>query len=622
MLLKTKIYIGLLASVAIPLIITIIIFSQTIRSHTETKLQESDLPTALNEVRNQIELELLTSIIVSKEMAQNHYISTWLTAGEVEENELQLREYLTSVKNNNQAFAAYVVSGNSGKYYTPDGVNRIISPDNDPWFYDFVNTDKAFEFSLDIAQQTLFINYAVQLAGETMGIAGIGRSLQSMTDLVSAYRIGAEGIVYLVSPSGEIMLHPTKSKIGQKVNLATVANGKIDQREINGNDFIVSSTPLLSLDWHLVAEIPREQLFGALDSAVNQSFMVGVVIFIIGGLIARILANQIFQPIVTITAAVSALSEKDGDLTARLPTTGDNEISELAVKINGFLLQLHEMFLKVSESAHRVNALSADVLLQVNNATDIAESQSQNTQTVAAAVNEMEFTVKEIANNASQASNIAVETEATTKEGGTFVQHTIEDMGQLENSMSSCVADVNDLSHEISSISQVLEVIKGISEQTNLLALNAAIEAARAGEQGRGFAVVADEVRTLAKRTAESTEQINEMIGLLNSKAALTVNSIELGSEGTRSNAERLLDTGTTLDKIATEIVHLAEINSSVATSTSEQTQATAEINENIVMISDSATEAKENMAKSKELCSALTHEANALQSLVSNFTV
>jgi len=234
----------------------------------------------------------------------------------------------------------------------------------------------------------------------------------------------------------------------------------------------------------------------------------------------------------------------------------------------------------------------------------------------------MEVTVEEISNNANSASEIATLTENTTKKGVDYVNDTIVQMSELESSMASSVNSVGELSTEIKSISSVLEVIRGISEQTNLLALNAAIEAARAGEQGRGFAVVADEVRTLAKRTAESTEQINEMIENLNSKASKTVLSIELGNKNALDNSERLKETGSSLDNIAIEIVNLTEINTSVASATREQTVATSEISQNIIMIANFADQTKENMSESELLCDGLYQESNSLKELIGRFTI
>lgn len=418
------------------------------------------------------------------------------------------------------------------------------------------------------------------------------------------------------------MLHGNKTKIGQSVDLAPIKNGAIQSKVIDGDDYVVSSTPVNSLGWHLVAEIPQEQLYGPINSAINTNIIFGVIIALVGLASARVLVGQIFRPIENITSAVNALTEKGGDLTARLPTDDNNEISDLAVKFNLFLEQLHYMFKQVSESAIHVKGISQDVLEQVQGAANLAEVQSSSTQTVAAAVNEMEITVQDISGSASNAADIATKTEETTHKGVEFVQSTIKQMEQLEASMANSVASVLELSTEIKSISHVLDVIKGISEQTNLLALNAAIEAARAGEQGRGFAVVADEVRTLAQRTAESTEQINEMIDSLNAKASSTVTAIELGSKNTLENAERLKETGHTLNGISQEIVLLSELNNSVATATREQTLATSEISQNIVMISDSAEQTKENMKKSEQLCNGLNKESNILRDLLGKFTL
>jgi len=419
-----------------------------------------------------------------------------------------------------------------------------------------------------------------------------------------------------------VMLHSDRDLMGQKININEIKNGAIVNKQIGDEDYVVSSTPIESLGWHLVAEIPENQLYGPINSAINSNLLFGVIIAIIGFVLARVLVAQIFKPIENITAAVNSLTKKDGDLTARLPTDDNNEISELAANFNLFLEQLHSMFKQVSDSANHVKSISESVLVQVQGAANLAEVQSSSTQTVAAAVNEMEVTVQDISNSASNASDIATTTEETTHKGVEFVNGTIKHMEQLETAMATSVASVTELSSEIKSITQVLDVIKAISEQTNLLALNAAIEAARAGEHGRGFAVVADEVRTLAMRTAESTEQINEMIDSLNTKASSTVSAIELGSKNTLENAERLKVTGSTLTGISQEIVTLSELNSSVATATREQTLATSEISQNVVMISDSAEQTKQNMKNSEQLCNGLNKESNILKELLGKFTL
>jgi len=626
MILKQKIYISLVLAIILPLSISTILFSESIKTNADEKLASSELPTALREVRNAIELELSVPINTSRSIAKNTFVENWLRAGEPETQLEGFIEYLTRIKKDNNAITSFIVSNSSSNYYTHDGVVRQVSASEDQWFYNFLNSSKGYELSLDIdkssGKATVFINYAIEVDGSRMAIGGVGRSLESMTDLITSYKIGAAGLVYLVDDTGEIKLHPNKSYIGKKINLSSIRNGKLENIQQKDLDVIISSTPIKSLNWHLVAEIPEKQLYGAINSAINLNLIFGVVIAVIGFMLVRILANQIFKPIEAITEAVSALTEKDGDLTVRLPENTDNEIGILAQKFNLFLEHLHSMFKQVSASAIRVKETSEHVNKKINNAANLADQQSASTQTVAAAVNEMEMTVQDISSSADQASESAELSQTTSVSCSDFVVQTIDKMQGLELSMGETVKSVTELSTEIQSISHLLEVIKGISEQTNLLALNAAIEAARAGEQGRGFAVVADEVRTLAQRTAESTEQINAMITSLNAKARATAAAIERGNKSTAETSERLNEAGETLSTITKEVINLAEMNILVATATKEQTQATAEISQNIVLISDTADETKEHMRESAHLCTELDNESKSLQNLMAKFTL
>ncbi|MGZ9899946.1 methyl-accepting chemotaxis protein [Shewanella gaetbuli] len=626
MMLKQKIYTSLVLAIFIPLGLSTLLFSENIKSNADEKLKYSELPTALREVRNAIELELSAPIITSKSIADNIFVEKWLQLGEQESQLESYIDYLARIKNDNNAITAFIVSKHSQNYYTHTGFTRQISKNEDQWFYNFINSAKAFELSLDIdktlGKAAVFINYAVEIDGERVAIAGVGRSLESMTDLIKSYKVGEAGIVYLVDDSGEIKLHPNKENIGKKIDLTSIQNGKLKTEEKNNITVIISSTSVTSLGWHLVAEIPEEQLYSAINDAINLNIILGIAIGLVGFVLVRLLAKQIFSPIDTITQAVTALTEKDGDLTARLPENVDNEIGILAQKFNLFLSHLHTMFKQVSTTAIRVKAISEHVNEEINSATNLADQQSASTQTVAAAVNEMEMTVSDISNNASNASDSASLSQNTAVSCSGFVAQTIEKMQLLQESMGSSVCSVTELSNEIQSITSVLEVIKGISEQTNLLALNAAIEAARAGEQGRGFAVVADEVRTLAQRTAESTEQINSMITSLNSKASETVSVIEHGNTTTSQTSERLNETGETLTIITREIKNLNEMNEFIASATREQTLATGEINQNVVIISDTAKKTKSIMNNTASLCKELDVESNTLKDLIAKFTL
>lgn len=626
MLLKQKVYVSLIVAIVLPLSISTLLFSSSIKQHATEKLALSELPTALKEVRNAIELELSDPILTSRSIAENTFVQEWIKSGESPDKKEDFIGYLNQIKSDNNAISSFIVSGETRNYYTGEGLVRQIDKNEDKWFYNFINSNIPFELSLDIdkslGKAAVFINYAIEVNGVRKAIGGVGRSLESMTDLIKGYKLGKSGFVYLVDDKGVIKLHPNTNRIGSSINLSTISNGQLDVIEHDNNTYIIASTPLTSIKWYLVAEIPEQELYEAIDTAINQNIIFGVVIALIGFALVRLLAKQIFKPIEIMTLAVSALTKKDGDLTIRLPATEDNEIGNLAQIFNLFLDHLHGMFQQVSVSADKVKNISSSVNSKITNATNLAEQQSASTHTVAAAVNEMEMTVQEISNSASSASDIATISQATSKEGSQYVIQTMKQMTELETFMGTTVVSVTELSTEIRSITKVLDVIKGISEQTNLLALNAAIEAARAGEQGRGFAVVADEVRNLAKRTAESTEQINTMILSLNDKAASTVAAIENGSKSTSQTSERLSKTGDILSKISAEIIHLSEINTMVATATSEQTLATSEISQTIIMISDTADKTKENMIDSANLCIELDNESKSLEQLIAKFTL
>lgn len=303
-----------------------------------------------------------------------------------------------------------------------------------------------------------------------------------------------------------------------------------------------------------------------------------------------------------------------------MPEHTNNELGVLAGEINKFIARLQEMFKEVSDSATEITAIANTVNQTSAQATKVSKNQSNSTQTVAAAINEMEATVAQISHNAQQASGFASDAQKELTIGNKDAQKSIKEMTTLSDSMETAVKSVKELSEEIASITHVLEVIRGISEQTNLLALNAAIEAARAGEQGRGFAVVADEVRSLAKRTSDSTEEINEMVGRLNAKASDSVNAIENGRESTRANVELVNNSGRKMMDAFDVVGEISQINEQVAHATSEQQLATAEINTNVLTISNDAHETQALMEDAQQAIQELHGLTSKLSQLIAKF--
>ncbi|AXT39340.1 methyl-accepting chemotaxis protein [Alteromonas sp. BL110] len=625
MQLKRLLFIALISALIVPVVITTAVFATSILSFLTNKVETSDLPTALEEVKNAVELDLQGTILPSRSLANNMYIKRWMQNGEPSQGVDVLTSHLAEIKRESNAISAYVVSGNSNNYYTHDGIDRQITPQGDTWFQTFINSSQPFEIAIDIDKSngvaSAFINYAIKIEGERVALAGVGLSLEAMSKLIASYKVAESGIVYLVDDAGNIALHPDMSKRGEKLNASAFVD-KPRELEVSSSDVTRLAVKLDSLDWYLVTEVPTSELYGAINTAVLTNILIALVIIALGLVGMRFLSNKIFAPIDTITGAVTSLNERDGDLTARLNINEDNEIGALSAQIDLFLEKLHAMFIQVSESAQHVKGIAAQVYEQIELSQSYSSRQTDSTNSVAAAIEEMDLTVREISNSAQGASEVANTTEENVSASANTINKAMQNMSELSGVMTKSVNSVNELSSSINSISSILDEIRGISEQTNLLALNAAIEAARAGEQGRGFAVVADEVRNLASRTNESTTEISQLMDELNKRTSDTVADIMRGNESTQATSEFLSTCVQALSNISAEVSKLTEANTHVASATREQSAATGEISENISVISQTAEETSRSMERSYSLVNELDDEAKALDKTISKFTL
>ncbi len=625
MTLRKLLFSSLISAIVIPILLSTAIFAVLMTGFLTEKIEKSELPTALREVKNALELDLYSSIGPSRALAQSAFLKDWLNKGEPSEGIDVLKDHLATIKEHNNSITAFVVSNATNHYYTPVGINRTINSVDEPWFDNFIRSGAEYEISIDVDKKlnvaTAFINYAIEVNGDRVGLGGIGKTMETMTQLISQYKIGQNGFVFLVDENDIVQLHPDDTQRGQQVNVKGLV-GNIADVEMNNTAYVALAIKLESINWYLVTYVPKNELYEAIDKAVLINIAIGTIIAILGVFGVSVLSNIIFKPIERITQSVSDLTQKDGDLTARLNITDNNEIGFLAVKIDIFLEQLHEMFKQVSQSGDKVKHITERVHEQISLSHQRSKTQTSSTESVAAAVEEMDVTVREISNSAQNASEVACQAETIVNSSMSTLNQTAECMEQLKDVMNSSVTSVTELSDQISSITNVLEIIQGISEQTNLLALNAAIEAARAGEQGRGFAVVADEVRNLAKRTSDSTDEINKMIASLNETASRTVETIKNGSTTSENTAIYLMDCVKSLQKVTDGIDTLTEMNTLVATSTREQSHATGEISENVSVIFNTANETSTSMEASYKLVNAMDEEAKTLDQTINRFTL
>jgi len=359
------------------------------------------------------------------------------------------------------------------------------------------------------------------------------------------------------------------------------------------------------------------------DEAQGASAKVitGMVIGILAGIIiAFFMARMITHPINDAVHAMEDLAEGEGDLTRRLDDKGKSEIALMAKGFNSFAGKVQDLVSQVATGVENLSNVVSDVSNIVDQTQVGSQQTRQQTEQVATAITEMTATVQEVASNANLAADSAQQADDNAQSGQQVVSETVSSINSLAAEIETGANVINKLSQDAQSIGSVLDVIKGIAEQTNLLALNAAIEAARAGEQGRGFAVVADEVRTLASRTQESTTEIESMIDSLQVQASAAVQAITQGQEKAKDSVKNASNAGTALNEITNSVATITSMNIQIATASEEQSAVAEEINQNVVNISHVADE---NAQASNQLSSSsddLAQLASELQQLVSQF--
>jgi methyl-accepting chemotaxis protein len=313
---------------------------------------------------------------------------------------------------------------------------------------------------------------------------------------------------------------------------------------------------------------------------------------------------------------------QNNDLTIKVTSLHKDELGDMASAFNAMLHNFQSLIVSVNKSVISVNQATQTLLINIEQANQGVDSQMQETDMVATAVTEMVATVEEIANNTTDAADKAQQTTENAHQGKKDVDNTIEQINILTQQLIESEKVVGALAQDSITIGSVLDVIRSIAEQTNLLALNAAIEAARAGEQGRGFAVVADEVRTLASRTQESTKEIESIIGTLQTRTTGIVELMSKCRDEGEQSAVQAAKAGNMLDKINNDVLSIMDMNTAIATAVQEQSVVASEINQHVISIRDVAEHASQPAEENKNMSQELSSQATQLSEQVKRFTV
>ena len=347
---------------------------------------------------------------------------------------------------------------------------------------------------------------------------------------------------------------------------------------------------------------------------------IGFGILVLMGLLLALIARSIVRPLNEAVEAMANIASGDADLTRNLDMHGRDEISNLARHFNTFTDKLHGIVEQLLVAARSLDQSANSLGKVANDGQQTSQKQSQQMEQVATAINEVSYGVQDVAKNAEQAASEVRDAETQALQGQRNIDQSLEQIDELSATINQAVGVMQGLAGESTQIGSVVEVIRGIAEQTNLLALNAAIEAARAGEQGRGFAVVADEVRLLAQRTQQSTSEIQTMIERLQSNSIAAVRVIQESSQATQLTVERAGQARESLTQIAAALRNLAGANASIASATLQQSHVVDEINRNVTQAASLAHDTAQASNQTSTASRQLAQVAGQLNKVLGQF--
>jgi len=387
-------------------------------------------------------------------------------------------------------------------------------------------------------------------------------------------------------------------------------------------------TPLniSGLNWALMSELDEAEAFAASDhlsGIIIQTILISAALIIAIAVACGLwFAGTITRPISKMVEMIKDVAEGEGDLTSRLDESAQDELGTMSHWVNTFIAKLQKVITEINRLTEQLsNTATATATATHQAQANVAKQQTQTDQ-VATAVSKMSATVHEVARNAAEAETAAKQADSESVQGAQVVTNTITAINELATEVERASEVIHALETGSADIGKVVDVIKDIAEQTNLLALNAAIEAARAGEQGRGFAVVADEVRTLASRTQSSTEEIQQMIESLQAEATQAVRVMSESQKKAQKGVDHAAQAGQSLGAITISVSTITKMNAQIASAAEEQSAVSEEINQSIAGISHVADESAKGAHETAQSSEDLATMANQLQGLVRQFKI
>lgn len=476
--------------------------------------------------------------------------------------------------------------------------------------------------------------------GKRIGLIVAAVSMDELSNIANNLEMGDGSYGWVIDGTGLLVAHPS-SNSRMKANVTNIDKDgykgldELGRRFIRGEsgigDIINPQGQNITMVWHPIPNTPNwtvgvsvpKHIFTATSNQILTSttiLIIGVLIFL--SLIIFLMARQQVVPIKRMSQRMQEIAKGEADLTQTIQVERNDELGELADGFNRFLNRIRKLIQALGATSQQLAASADEVEASSIKMDKVILSQQAEIDQIAVAMNQLVGTVEEVAGHAQEASSAAQTSGQETSSGTKQVRHVINSIKHQAQVIDETASEVEKLQEASQQIGEVMDVIRGVAEQTNLLALNAAIEAARAGEAGRGFAVVADEVRTLAARTHESTEQIQATIDELLERIGQAVSAMHASSEGSSQTVINAENAGNALESITLAIGNIESMNMQIAAATQEQSTTVDELNynlERIVELSSSTSQSSQKVATSGTQLNKL---ARKLHKLIRKFKV
>ncbi|GLO62998.1 methyl-accepting chemotaxis protein [Vibrio sp. MACH09] len=479
----------------------------------------------------------------------------------------------------------------------------------------------------DAVSQTILVSIGLPMKdkGRFVGATFYDVSLAGLADIVNKVDLFGAGILFIVDKDGTTIAHPNEGNNGKPLS-TYLPNVRISEQaefqEIDGIRYGFHFVKVPNVDWYVGVQINEDIALNVVSELRNNSIVYALIALIMSVAILVFVINKLMAPLGTLDNAIQDVASGQGDLTHRLSTNTDPEFARLADGFNRFIESLQGQITQLKGISGEVKQGITHTIDVSGEAASAITTQLQELEQLATAMNEMAATANDVAGNAQGAAATTQKADNAAENGVEAVNATTASIHHLSERIDQAVIEVKALETATGNIEQVLQVINDIADQTNLLALNAAIEAARAGEQGRGFAVVADEVRSLAQRTQTSTTEIRTMIEQLQAGASSVALVMGQSKEGAEDTVIKAQEANKALDIIRDAIRNITDMTLQIASAAEEQSLVAEEINGNTMNIKDLSLQVAEGAKASANDMQAQGENINEQNQILDKFIV